>query len=116
MDNNFYERNRERTKKNKKTEEKQSFLTKVIAIQLVTSLLITGLLYGVCRTEHELSKNIKAFYTSICERDIAVSTIFDTFKNVVKQTFSPSVKQQETEKIAGEELNFSPALSFGGDL
>ena len=121
MDNNFYARNRERTKQNKKTDTKQSFLTKVITTQLVISLLMTGLLYGVCRTESELSKNIKTFYASISERDIAVSTLFDTFKNVVKQTFSPSVEnndkqENESEIIAGEELNFSPVFNFGREI
>lgn len=102
MDNNFYTPNRERTKKNKKAESKQSFLSKVIAVQLVTSLLVTCLLYGVCKTESELSQNIKSFYGTICERDIAVSTLFDTFKNVVKQTFSPSISQENNKNIAGE--------------
>lgn len=112
MDNNFSTRNRERTKEDKK----QNFLARVITVQLVTSLIITGLLYGVCRTESELSGNIKSFYASICERDIAVSALFDSFKNVIRQTFSPSVKQQDTENIAGEEVNFSPVLNFGDTL
>ncbi len=114
MDNNFYVRNRERTKQ--KSDTKQSFLTKVITVQLVISLLMTGVLYGVCRTESELSRNIKSFYASISEKDIAVSTLFDAFKNVVKQTFSPSVEndekqENESETIAGEELNFSPVFN-----
>ena len=114
MDDNFYTRNRERTKQNKKTENKQSFLTKVITVQLVMSLLITGILYAVCRTESKLSENIKNFYAEISENDIAVSSLFDTFKNVVKQTFSPSVEQEKnTENIAGEEVNFSPDFILG---
>lgn len=114
MDDNFYTRNRERTKQNKKSENKQSFLTKVITVQLVMSLLITGILYGVCRTESNLSENIKNFYAEISENDIAVSSLFDTFKNVVKQTFSPSVEQEKnTENIAGEEVNFSPDFILG---
>lgn len=113
MDDNFYTRKRERKATNKKINEKQSFLTKVIITQLVMSLLITGLLYGVCRTESNLSHNIKSFYAEISKNDIAVSSLFDTFKNVVKQTFSPSVEQEEdTESIAGEEVNFSPVFKL----
>ncbi len=114
MDDNFYMQNRERKSINKKTNEKQSVLTRVVITQLVMSLLITGVLYAVCRTESNLSQNIKNFYAEISEEDIAVSNLFNAFKNVVKQTFSPSVKQEEnTEIIAGEEVNFSPDFIFG---
>ncbi|MBO5333766.1 MAG: hypothetical protein J6B37_06605 [Clostridia bacterium] len=113
MDDNFYTRKRERKATSKRINEKQSFLTKVIITQLVMSLLLTGLLYGVCRTESNLSQNIKSFYAEISKNDIAVSSLFDTFKNVVKQTFSPSVEQEEnTENIAGEEVSFSPVFTL----
>lgn len=116
MDDNFYTRKRERNTAKKKINNKQSFLTKVLITQLVMSLLLTGILYGVCRTESKLSQNIKSFYAEISENDIAVSSLFDNFKNVVKQTFSPSVEQEEnTENIAGEEVNFSPDF-ISGDI
>lgn len=106
--------NRERKSTNKTINEKQSFFTRVIITQLVMSLLITGILYAVCRGESALSQNIKNFYTEISEEDIAVSSLFNTFKNVVKQTFSPNVKEEKNiENIAGEEVNFSPDFIFG---
>ena len=86
MDDNFYTRKHEKNRANKKLNEKQSFLTKVLAVQLVISLLLTGILYGVCSTQSNLSQNIKSFYAEISKNDIAVSSLFDTFKNVVKQT------------------------------
>ncbi len=117
MDNSFYERSRERKRLDRKQENKNSPLTKVVITQLVISLLLTVILYGVCSTESQLSQNIKSFYAEICETDIAVSSLFDTFKGVVKQTFSPSVENKETEEksetLAGEEVNFSPVFNFG---
>ncbi len=117
MDNNFYEQKRERKRLDKKQENKKNPLTKVVITQFVTSLLITAILYGVCSTESQLSQNIKSFYAEICETDIAVSSLFDTFKNVVKQTFSPSVENKGTEDksetVTGEEANFSPDFIFG---
>ncbi len=102
MDNNIYEPVRERNRR-KQPQNKQSFMTKVIAVQLVMSLLISGILFAVCRTDSNLSKNIKLFYSEICQTDIAVSTIFGTFKNVVKQTFAPTLPEKENvDKIAGE--------------
>ena len=87
-------------------------MTKIILTQLVLSLLITGILFLVCRTDSNLSQNIKAFYSSICETDIAVSEIFDSFKNVVQETFSPSVEEStgETETTTGEKAVFSPVF------
>ena len=113
MDNNFYEHKYERKSVNKDANNKQSFFTKVVAVQLVMSLLITGILYLVCRTDSELSENIKLFYAEISENDIAVSRLFDTMKNVVKQTFSPSVQNEEVNRYestitTGERVNFSP--------
>lgn len=116
MDNNFYEQKRDRKRHDNKKENKNNPLTKVVVTQLVISLLLTAILYGVCSTESQLSQNIKSFYAEICETDIAVSSLFDTFKNVVKQTFSPSVEVSETEEsetVAGEEVNFSPDFIFG---
>ena len=121
MDNNFYEQKRDRKRHDNKKENKNNPLTKVVVTQLVISLLLTAILYGVCSTESQLSQNIKSFYAEICETDIAVSSLFDTFKNVVKQTFSPLVEVSETEEseteesetVAGEEVNFSPDFIFG---
>jgi hypothetical protein len=115
MDNNFYEQKRERKRLDKK--QGNNPLTMVIVIQLVMSLLLTAILYGVCSTESQLSQNIKNIYSEICETDIAVSGLFDTFKNVVKQTFSPSAQINETEDksevISGEEVSLSPDFIFG---
>lgn len=111
MDNNFYEvpRERRRTSENQKS---KNFMTRIIITQLVLSLIITGVLFLVCRTDSNLSQNIKAFYSSICETDIAVSEIFDSFKNVVQETFSPSVEEStgETETTTGEKAVFSPVF------
>lgn len=108
MDNNFYNERRERHK----PQQQNGFMTKIILTQLVLSLLITGILFLVCRTDSNLSQNIKAFYSSICETDIAVSEIFDSFKNVVQETFSPSVEEStgETETTTGEKAVFSPVF------
>ena len=72
-------------------------------------------MYGVCHTESNLSQNIKVFYGEISQKDIAISALVDTVKNVVKQTFSPKVESEKTvegkdENIAGEGINFSPAF------
>ena len=76
------------------------------------SLLITGVLFLVCRTDSNLSQNIKSFYSGICKHDIAVSEIFDSFKNVVQETFSPSVEDGagETDSTTGEKADFSPVF------
>ncbi len=92
MDNNFYEKNYVR----KKEEKNQNVMTKVIIVQLVLSLLVSGILFVVCRTDGELSQNIKSYYNEICKTDIAVSTIFSEFKGVVKQTFAPSIIEEST--------------------
>ena len=108
MDNNFYNERRERHK----PQQQNGFMTKIILTQLVLSLLITGVLFLVCRTDSNLSKNIKSFYSGICENDIAVSEIFDSFKNVVQETFSPSVEDGagETDSTTGEKADFSPVF------
>ncbi len=111
MDNNFYEvpRERRRTRENEKS---KNFMTRIIITQLALSLIITGVLFLVCRTDSNLSQNIKAFYSGICETDIAVSEIFESFKNVVQETFSPSVEEPsgETESTTGEKADFSPVF------
>lgn len=109
MDNNFYNERRER----RKPQEKQSgFMTKIIITQFVLSLLITGVLFLVCRTDSNLSQNIKSFYQGISKTDIAVSEIFNSFKNVVQETFSPNVEEPsgETESTTGEKADFSPVF------
>lgn len=106
MDNNFYNERRER----RKPEQQNGFMTKIIITQLVLSLLITGVLFLICRTDSNLSQNIKSFYSGICKNDVAVSEIFDSFKSVVQETFSPSVTEStgETETTTGEKADFSP--------
>lgn len=108
MDNNFYNERRERHK----AKEEKGFMTKVIVTQLVLSLLITGVLFLVCRTDSNLSQNIKSFYSRICKTDIAVSEIFDSFKNVVQETFSWGFSEStgETESTTGEKADFSPVF------
>lgn len=108
MDNNFYNERRER---HKPIQEK-GFMTKIIVTQLVLSLLITGVLFLVCRTDSNISKNIKSFYSGICKTDIAVSEIFNSFKNVVQETFSWDVSEStgETESTTGEKADFSPVF------
>ncbi len=87
MDNNFYERPH-RTKTQKRNE---NVMTRVIVVQLVLSLAISGVLFAFCRIDNDLSNSIKAHYNEICKTDISVSGIVDVFKGVVKETFSPSI-------------------------
>lgn len=111
MDNDFYERSSKRRKK--KESKNQNVMAKVIAVQLVLSLMVSGIIFGVCRTESNLSKHIKEFYSEMCKTDIAVSTILDTFKGVVKQTFAPSLEENasgETTEESGEKADFSPVF------
>lgn len=113
MDNNFYTERRER-RRTSENQKPKSFMTRIIIIQLVLSLAVTGVLFLVCRTESNLSQNIKTFYSGISETDIAVSEIFGSLKNVVKETFSPSVETEEasgeTETTTGEKAVFSPVF------
>ncbi|MBR5203462.1 MAG: M23 family metallopeptidase [Clostridia bacterium] len=108
MDNNFYNERRER----RNPQEQSGFMTKIILIQLISSLLITGVMFLICRSDSNLSKNIKSFYGEVCKTDIAVSEIFNSFKNVVQETFSPNVEEStgETEFTTGEKADFSPVF------
>ena len=81
MDNDFYER---KSRKNNNSGKKQNIMKNVIIVQLVLSLLISGIVFAVCKTESNLSQNIKSFYKEISKTDIAVSEILDVFKNVAK--------------------------------
>lgn len=98
MDNNFYDVPLERRKSTKPKQQK-NFMTRVILTQFALSLIVTGVLFLVCRSDSNLSQNIKSFYTEISKTDIAVSEILGNIKNVAKETFSPNV---ETEKASGE--------------
>lgn len=112
MDNDFYERSSTRNKKRER--KKQNVMTKVIIVQLVLSLVVSGIMFAVCKTDSNLSKNIKSFYTEISKTDIAVSTILDVFKNVAKQTFAPTIIEEtasgETKEDSGEKADFSPVF------
>ncbi len=113
MDNNFYKDKR----KNSKKQEKGNYFSKVLLVQLILSLIITGMLFAICSTQTSLSDNIRNIYSDICQQDFAVSKIFDNVKNVVKQTFAPgSVTEDEinntSENTAGEEDTFSPVLAL----
>lgn len=115
MDNNFYEYRRE--PRPRKEEKLKNIMTKVVVIQLVLSLLISGFLFLICRNDGDLSKGIKNFYADVCEKDIAVSEILDVFKNVTKSAFAPSIIEEETENgtgettsKTGEKADFSPVF------
>ena len=115
MDNNFYEYRRE--PRPRKEEKPKNTMTKVVVIQLVLSLLISGFLFLICRNDGDLTKGIKSFYAGICEKDIAVSEILDVFKNVTKSAFAPSIIEEETENgtgetttKTGEKADFSPVF------
>lgn len=112
MDNDFYERSSTRNKK--REQKKQNVMTKVIIVQLVLSLVVSGIMFAVCKTDSNLSKNIKSYYTEISKTDIAVSTILDVFKNVAKQTFAPTIIEEiasgETTEDSGEKADFSPVF------
>lgn len=119
MDNNFYEYKRE--PRPRKEEKNKSIMTKIIAVQLVLSLLVSGILFAVCRNDSDLSQGIKSFYAGICEKDMTVSQILDVFKNVTKSAFAPSIQEEETEETetaagetdvtrTGEKADFSPAF------
>ena len=97
MDNDFYERKSTRNKNNDR--KKQDIMKSVIIVQLVLSLLVSGIIFTICKTESNLSQNIKLFYKEISKTDIAVSAILDVFKNVTKQTFSPMLDEEFTSEI-----------------
>lgn len=110
MDNTYITRRERRGQ----TEKQKGFMTKVVIVQLVLSLLITGILFLVCRTDTNLSDNIKSFYSEISKTDIAVSQIWGSIKNVAKETFSSNVKEEATgeteESTTGEKAVFSPVF------
>lgn len=127
MDNNFYEPRREPRTRQRQTDRQKTpkpFMARVIIIQLVLSLCVTGILFAVCRGDSTLSQNVKSFYASICERDMAASEILGVFKKVAQFTFAPSTgwdgtfapeeqtSQQEptgeTTEATGEKATFSP--------
>lgn len=95
MDNNFYER----PTRTKRSEKPKNAMTRVIVAQLILSIVISGILFAVCRTDSNLSNNIKAYYSEICKTDIAVSGIVDVFKGVVKQTFAPTIHIEDVTEI-----------------
>ena len=113
MDNNFYE-NRERRQRNNRENDNKIVMTRIVVVQLVLSLLVTGILFSICKKDSALSQNIKTFYATICEKDMSVSEILDVFKRVAKTTFSPSVQEETTAQgetnndTTGERANFSP--------
>ncbi len=113
MDNNFYNRNTERKRTTPKEKQKNA-MTKVIVVQLVLSLAVSGILFAISKTDTSLSKSIKSFYSTICEKDIAVSSIMDVFKGVVKETFAPINNDEkavgETKEDTGEKASFSPVF------
>lgn len=114
MDNNFYEYNREKRQRKNQNQEK-GIMTKIIIIQLVLSLTVTGILFAVCRKDSALSQNIKTFYNTICEKDMSVAEILGVFKKVAQTTFAPSVGEETTisagetnNDTTGEKADFSP--------
>ncbi len=112
MDNNLYATRRERREQ---AEKQKNFMSKIIVIQLVLSLAITGVLFLICKTDTNISKNIKTFYADMCKTDIAVSEIWGSIKNVAKETFSSSVEENKAtgeteESTTGEKAVFSPVF------
>lgn len=117
MDNDFYEYRREpHSRRSEEYEKPKNVMTKIIIIQLILSLAVTGILFSVCRTDGNLSQNIKAFYSQISQKDMSVSQIFGVFKKVAQFTFAPSTKwdgsftENENEK---EETTDDPQASSG---
>lgn len=116
MDNDFYEyRRRPRSRRPTESEKPKNIMTKIIIIQLILSLAVTGILFAVCRTDGNLSHNIKSFYSDISEKDMSVSQIFGVFKKVAQFTFAPSTKwdgtftENETEKEEPTDETPSPS-------
>ena len=114
MDNNFYESRDERHRKNHENEKNKNIMTKIIVIQLVLSLIVTCVLFSVCRNDSALSQNIKIFYAAICEKDMSVSELLNVFKKIAKTTFAPSIQEETTAvgetntDTTGEKADFSP--------
>ena len=99
MDNNFYEYNRETRQRNTQNREKEKgIMTRIIIVQLVLSLCVTGILFAVCRKESSLSQNIKTFYNTICEKDMSVAEILGVFKRLHKQHSHHLSKKKQQEK------------------
>ena len=103
MDNIFYDSTqRERKSVNTQKTKNKDVMMKIVIIQLFLSLLITGVLYLVCRKDTPLSQNIKTFYSGVCEKDMSVSEIFSVFKNVAQSTFAPIDTQEEATDYTDE--------------
>ena len=116
MDNDFYEYRRQpRDRRSEEYEKPKNIMTKIIIIQLILSLAVTGILFAVCRTDSNLSQNIKLFYSDISQKDMSVSQIFGVFKKVVKYTFAPSaewdgtITENETEREEPTDETLSPS-------
>ncbi|MCH5191073.1 MAG: M23 family metallopeptidase [Oscillospiraceae bacterium] len=111
MDNDFYEYSRSARRQSTENEKPKNIMTKIIIIQLILSLAVTGILFAVCRTDGKLSKNIKSFYSDISQKDMSVSEVFGVFKRVAQSTFAPSIKQEDTYKENEESTNETSAPS-----
>ncbi len=111
MDNNFYEYRRE-TRSQRKNENHKNPMVTVIVVQLVISLLISGIIFMISRTEGELHKGISEFYMGISETDLTPREIIDVFKKVTKATFAPITEEAATGETnatkTGERADFSP--------
>ena len=111
MDNNFYEYRRENRSSSAKEKAQNPMLT-VIIVQLVISLLISGIIFLISKNEGELHKGISEFYMSISETDLTPREIIDVFRKVTKATFAPIIEDQtakgETNAKTGESVSFSP--------
>ncbi len=99
MDNNFYTTERNRADRRKK--EKSSD-TVVVLTQLIASLAVTALLFCICKTESGFADELKNLLRDLGKTDIAVSDIFDSFKDVVTETFSPSVSLTDEKDVFSE--------------
>lgn len=115
MDNNFYN---ERRARHKPQQQQTGFMTRIIIVQFVLSMLITGILFLSCRGDGGLSQSLKAYYKQICKTDIAVSEIIDNVKRVTSETFSPRVQEEKIkeETNTGEATDTSPVFLFVNDI
>ncbi len=95
MDSSFYGQAREsKTRQKKKNKAENNTSIKIFAIQMSVALLITGFLYLVCKSDGDLSANVKTLYSAACEKDIGVFEMLDVFKKVSQMTFAPTIPRE----------------------
>lgn len=112
MDNSYNEYRRQpRERRDDGAQGSKRSITGVIAVQLAVSLLVTALLFAVCRSDGVLSQNLKEFYRGLCSNDMTASEILGTFKKVAQFTFAPSTKWDGT--FSPDEENSEDSVTEG---